>query len=271
MAAPTSSFAIDVPAALLARARGGEAAALEQLFRWFERPVFTLALRICGDRHEADDVLQDTMLKVFSSLDRFRLTSNSDAHSPGKLGREATRFSCEPDYFALRRALETGEGYVGTVEFFPEEGKYHMDGHRTCGVRLDPKETIAMGGRCPVCGRPVTIRVPHRVEALADRRPEYFHTYAFNTLRQLGANFELLSSYIEWLGGHGMHGLERAAEAAGAVSEGAKTMQFKLARAMARRRFDGLAEMLAPMVAAYDVTMDVLDAKIAPELAYKAA
>jgi len=104
-----------------------------------------------------------------SSLDRFRLTSNSDAHSPGKLGREATRFSCEPDYFAIRRALETGEGYVGTVEFFPEEGKYHMDGHRACGVRLDPKETIAMGGRCPVCGRPVTVGVAHRVEALADR------------------------------------------------------------------------------------------------------
>jgi uncharacterized protein (TIGR00375 family) len=104
-----------------------------------------------------------------SSLDRFRLTSNSDAHSPGKLGREATRFSCEPDYFAIRRALETGEGYVGTVEFFPEEGKYHMDGHRACGVRLDPKETIALGGRCPVCGRPVTVGVAHRVEALADR------------------------------------------------------------------------------------------------------
>ncbi len=104
-----------------------------------------------------------------SALDRFRLTSNSDAHSPGKLGREATRFSCEPDYFAIRGALETGDGYVGTVEFFPEEGKYHMDGHRTCGVRLDPKETIAMGGRCPACGRPVTIGVAHRVEALADR------------------------------------------------------------------------------------------------------
>jgi len=104
-----------------------------------------------------------------SSLDRFRLTSNSDAHSPGKLGREATRFSCEPDYLAIRRALETGEGYVGTVEFFPEEGKYHMDGHRNCGVRLDPKETIALGGRCPVCGRPVTVGVAHRVEALADR------------------------------------------------------------------------------------------------------
>lgn len=104
-----------------------------------------------------------------SALDRFRLTSNSDAHSPGKLGREATRFSCEPNYFAIRRALETGDGYVGTVEFFPEEGKYHMDGHRACGVRLDPKETIAAGGRCPVCGRPVTIGVAHRVEALADR------------------------------------------------------------------------------------------------------
>ncbi|MBN9070270.1 MAG: UvrD-helicase domain-containing protein [Rhizobiales bacterium] len=104
-----------------------------------------------------------------SSLDRFRLTSNSDAHSPGKLGREATRFACAPDYFAIRRALESGEGYVGTVEFFPEEGKYHLDGHRNCGVRLDPRETIELGGRCPACGRPVTVGVAHRVEALADR------------------------------------------------------------------------------------------------------
>ena len=104
-----------------------------------------------------------------SSLDRYRLTSNSDAHSPGKLGREATFFDCAPDYFALRRALERGEGYGGTVEFFPEEGKYHADGHRKCGVRLEPKETIANGGRCPVCGGPLTIGVEHRVETLADR------------------------------------------------------------------------------------------------------
>jgi DNA helicase-2/ATP-dependent DNA helicase PcrA len=104
-----------------------------------------------------------------SSLDRFRLTSNSDAHSPGKLGREATRFSCEPGFAAIRRALETGEGYEGTVEFFPEEGKYHMDGHRGCGVRLDPAETIARGGLCPVCGGGVTVGVAHRVEMLADR------------------------------------------------------------------------------------------------------
>ncbi len=104
-----------------------------------------------------------------SFLDRYRLVSNSDAHSPAKLGREATLFDGELDYFALRRALETGEGYGGTVEFFPEEGKYHLDGHRKCNVRLTPEETQANGGRCPVCGQPVTVGVMHRVDALADR------------------------------------------------------------------------------------------------------
>ena len=104
-----------------------------------------------------------------SFLDGYRLTSNSDAHSPGKLGREATRFGCEPDYFAIRRALETGDGYLGTVEFFPEEGKYHLDGHRNCHVRLEPTETLARGGLCPVCGGKVTVGVAHRIELLADR------------------------------------------------------------------------------------------------------
>ncbi|MGF1611788.1 MAG: UvrD-helicase domain-containing protein, partial [Kiloniellales bacterium] len=104
-----------------------------------------------------------------SFLDRYRLVSNSDAHSPAKLGREATLFEGDFDYYALRRALETGEGYGGTVEFFPEEGKYHLDGHRKCGVCLSPEETRAHGGRCPVCGQPVTVGVMHRVDALADR------------------------------------------------------------------------------------------------------
>jgi DNA helicase-2/ATP-dependent DNA helicase PcrA len=104
-----------------------------------------------------------------SFLDRYRLVSNSDAHSPPKLGREATLFDTDLDYLALRRALETGAGYVGTVEFFPEEGKYHLDGHRKCNVRLTPEETKAQGGRCPVCGQPVTVGVMHRVDALADR------------------------------------------------------------------------------------------------------
>ncbi len=106
-----------------------------------------------------------------SSLDRFRLVSNSDAHSPEKLGREVCVFDTEMDYFALRRALETGEGYGGTLEFFPEEGKYHLDGHRNCNVRLEPDETRRHQGRCPSCGKPLTVGVMHRVEDLADREP----------------------------------------------------------------------------------------------------
>ncbi|HSU82253.1 MAG TPA: UvrD-helicase domain-containing protein, partial [Thermoanaerobaculia bacterium] len=104
-----------------------------------------------------------------SQLDRFTLVSNSDAHSPPMLGREACAFDTDLDYFAIRRALETGEGYGGTVEFFPEEGKYHLDGHRACGVRLEPPETRRLEGRCPSCGKPLTVGVMHRVEELADR------------------------------------------------------------------------------------------------------
>jgi DNA helicase-2/ATP-dependent DNA helicase PcrA len=104
-----------------------------------------------------------------SSLDPYRLVSNSDAHSPSKLGREACVFDCDTDYFAMRRALETGRGYAGTVEFFPEEGKYHVDGHRQCGVRLSPEETKEHKGLCPKCGKPVTVGVMNRVEELADR------------------------------------------------------------------------------------------------------
>ena len=107
-----------------------------------------------------------------SSLDRFRLMSNSDAHSPEKLGREVCVFHTEMDYFALRRALETGHGYGGTLEFFPEEGKYHLDGHRNCNVRLEPDETRRHNGRCPACGKPLTVGVMHRVEDLADRDTE---------------------------------------------------------------------------------------------------
>ncbi|XYI03049.1 UvrD-helicase domain-containing protein [Sorangium sp. So ce1128] len=104
-----------------------------------------------------------------SGLDRYRLVSSSDAHSPAKLGREATAFDTSVDYFAIRRALETGEGFCGTVEFFPEEGKYHLDGHRKCNVVLSPAETRALSQACPVCGHPVTVGVLHRVEELADR------------------------------------------------------------------------------------------------------
>ena len=107
-----------------------------------------------------------------SQLDRFRLVSNSDAHSPQKLGREATQYSCDMDYFAIKNALETGNGYHGTVEFFPEEGKYHQDGHRACKARLKPEETLDRNGLCPVCNKPVTVGVLHRVVELSDRTEE---------------------------------------------------------------------------------------------------
>lgn len=107
-----------------------------------------------------------------SSLDRFRLVSNSDAHSPEKLGREACVFDTELDYFSIRRALETGQGYQGTIEFFPEEGKYHLDGHRNCQIRLLPHETKQLEGRCPECGKPLTVGVMHRVDDLADREDD---------------------------------------------------------------------------------------------------
>jgi uncharacterized protein (TIGR00375 family) len=106
-----------------------------------------------------------------SSLDEITLISNSDAHSPSKLGREANVFDCEMDYKTITDILRTKDRnrFLKTIEFFPEEGKYHYDGHRNCEVLFSPHETQAHQGICPVCGKPVTVGVMHRVETLADR------------------------------------------------------------------------------------------------------
>ena len=108
-----------------------------------------------------------------SSLDGYRLVSNSDAHSPPMLGREATTLDVELDYFAIELALRTGSGLHGTVNFFPEGGRYHLDGHRKCGVRLEPEQSATHGGTCPECRRPLTIGVLNRVTELADRPAGY--------------------------------------------------------------------------------------------------
>ncbi len=107
-----------------------------------------------------------------SRLDDFVLVSNSDAHSPEKLGREANVFACELSYFAMLAALKEKDHnwFLGTIEFFPEEGKYHYDGHRACNQRMAPEETLLHHGACPVCGRKVTVGVMHRVNNLADRK-----------------------------------------------------------------------------------------------------
>ncbi len=110
------------------------------------------------------------MNRLVSALDRFSLISNSDCHSPSKLGREANLFDTDFSFSALRNALEKPDsGFAGTIEFFPDEGKYHLDGHRACGVCLEPEETRKMKNICPVCGKPLTVGVLHRVLELADR------------------------------------------------------------------------------------------------------
>ncbi len=106
-----------------------------------------------------------------SALDRFSLISNSDSHSPQKIGREANVFDCEMDYEVIRDALKTKDKkkFLYTIEFFPEEGKYHFDGHRLCGISFSPGETKARKNICPKCQKPLTVGVLNRVDKLADR------------------------------------------------------------------------------------------------------
>jgi uncharacterized protein (TIGR00375 family) len=104
-----------------------------------------------------------------SALDHLSLISNSDAHSPAKMGREANLFETDISYDAITEGIRTKKGFLGTIEFFPEEGKYHYDGHRACGVSYAPPDTILHGYVCPMCGKRLTIGVAHRVEVLADR------------------------------------------------------------------------------------------------------
>jgi uncharacterized protein (TIGR00375 family) len=108
-----------------------------------------------------------------SGLDGLTLVSNSDAHSPFNLGREANLLDTQLSYAAIKRAIKNGDSkqFLGTFEFYPEEGKYHLDGHRKCNTRLKPKETMDNDGKCPVCGKDLTIGVLYRVEELADRKP----------------------------------------------------------------------------------------------------
>ncbi|MDP2918381.1 MAG: endonuclease Q family protein [bacterium] len=105
------------------------------------------------------------------ALDRIALISNSDAHSPRKIGREANAFNAKMSYNEIKRILKTKDKnkFLFTIEFFPEEGKYHYDGHSACNISLAPKDSKAKNNLCPVCHRTLTIGVLHRVDDLADR------------------------------------------------------------------------------------------------------
>lgn len=141
---------------------------LEDCYEDLSSHIFALETGLSSD---------PAMNRHLSALDGYALISNSDAHSGPNLGREANLFSGSPSYDSIFRALRSAAKredhndvkFLGTCEFYPEEGKYHLDGHRACGVVLEPWETVKCGNLCPVCGKPLTIGVLHRVMELADR------------------------------------------------------------------------------------------------------
>lgn len=153
------------------------------------------------------------MNNLLSELDPYVLVSSSDAHSPQKLAREANLFDCDLSYAGMFDALRDAdpERFIGTVEFFPEEGKYHMDGHRKCEIRWDPETTRAHNGICSVCGKPVTVGVMHRVASLADRtaaeaptRPQIFRSLiplpeVLGEIHQVGAGSKRVNKAYEAL------------------------------------------------------------------------
>ena len=136
--------------------------ALEECFDDLSTHIFAVETGLSSD---------PAMNWQVSGLDGLRLVSNSDAHSPLKLAREANHFDTALSYPAIKAALQNDDdpGFIGTMEFYPEEGKYHLDGHRKCAVRWEPQQTLAANGICPVCAKPLTLGVLNRVNALADR------------------------------------------------------------------------------------------------------
>ncbi|MCX8094926.1 MAG: endonuclease Q family protein [Caldisericia bacterium] len=133
------------------------------------------------------------MNHLISKLDNIALLSNSDAHSPSNIGREGNVFDCELKYDEIIDAIKKRDKtrFLFTIEFFPEEGKYHYDGHRNCGVSLSPEESIKIKNICPVCKKPLTLGVLHRVYELKDR--ENFNENNFIPFKNLIPLIEIIS------------------------------------------------------------------------------
>jgi len=134
---------------------------VEECFGKMSSKVYTMETGLSSD---------PAMNWRLSALDKYTLLSNSDAHSPRNLGREANVFNLKKlTYSNLTNAIKTKKGLEYTIEFYPEEGKYHLDGHRACDVKMTPQESVKNKNICPKCHRPLTIGVLHRVNELADR------------------------------------------------------------------------------------------------------
>jgi len=136
---------------------------IEECFEEYARYIYAIETGLSSD---------PAMNWRLSSLDKVSLISNSDAHSPQKIGREANVFDTTLSYQGIVGAIKNNDPreFLYTIEFFPEEGKYHYDGHRLCGISLSPEESRKYNNICPVCGRPLTIGVMNRVAELADRQ-----------------------------------------------------------------------------------------------------
>ena len=139
---------------------------IEECFGEYAKYIFAIETGLSSD---------PLMNWRWSALDKVCLISNSDAHSPSKLGREANIFDCKLDYFEIRDILKNRDSkkFLYTVEFFPEEGKYHYDGHRDCGILFSPEESKNQNNLCPVCKKKLTIGVMNRVDSLSDRPTGY--------------------------------------------------------------------------------------------------
>ncbi len=139
---------------------------LEECFENYTKYIYSIETGLSSD---------PLMNWRLSALDKITLMSNSDAHSPGKIGREANVFDTEMNYYSIMKAIKSKDRqkFLYTIEFFPQEGKYHYDGHRTCDICLSPQESKEHNNICPKCGKVLTIGVLNRVDALADR-PENF-------------------------------------------------------------------------------------------------
>jgi uncharacterized protein (TIGR00375 family) len=138
---------------------------VEECFGDLSNQIFALETGLSSD---------PLMNRAISGLDRFTLISNSDAHSPEHMGREANVFCGEISFAGIRKALDgtRPQDFWGTIEFFPEEGKYHYDGHKGCNVCCHPNQSHQWNNRCPVCGKSLTIGVLNRCFSLSDRKTD---------------------------------------------------------------------------------------------------
>jgi uncharacterized protein (TIGR00375 family) len=162
---------------------------IEECFEDYSKYIFAAETGLSSD---------PAMNWRLSALDRITLISCSDAHSPSNIGREANVFNCELSYFEIIKAIKEKDRnkFLYTIEFYPEEGKYHYDGHRNCWISLSPKETKKYNGLCPRCTKPLTIGVLNRLEQLADR-PEGFQPENAIPFKSLIPLEEIISDVLE--------------------------------------------------------------------------